>query len=70
MKPNTKPAVDPTNKDLLEKIANQTKILDLIRSACREKGISLLLVTHAPEVAAAFDRVETLSQFNQPGAAA
>ena len=50
--------------------ANQTKILDLIRSACREKGISLLLVTHAPEVAAAFDRVETLSQFNQPGAAA
>ena len=47
--------------------ANQTKILDLIRDACREKNISLLLVTHAPEVAAAFDRVETLSQFNQPG---
>jgi len=47
--------------------ANQTKILDLIRDACRENNISLLLVTHAPEVAAAFDRVETLSQFNQPG---
>ena len=29
VKPNTKPAVDPTNKDLLEKIANQTKLLDL-----------------------------------------
>jgi hypothetical protein len=29
VKPNTKPAVDPTNKELLEKIANQTKILDL-----------------------------------------
>ena len=47
--------------------ANQSKILDLIRDACRESNISLLLVTHAPEVAAAFDRVETLSQFNQPG---
>lgn len=29
VKPNTKPAVDPTNKDLLEKIANQTRLLDL-----------------------------------------
>jgi hypothetical protein len=29
VKPNTKPAVDPTNKELLEKVANQTKILDL-----------------------------------------
>ena len=47
--------------------ANQTKILDLIRDACRENQISLLLVTHAPEVAAAFDRVETLSQFNLAG---
>lgn len=46
--------------------ANQSKILELIRDACRENKISLLLVTHAPEVAAAFDRVETLSQFNQP----
>jgi hypothetical protein len=29
VKPNTKPAVDPTNKELLGKIANQTKLLDL-----------------------------------------
>lgn len=29
VKPNTKPAVDPSNKELLEKVANQTKILDL-----------------------------------------
>lgn len=28
-KPNTKPAVDPSNKELLEKVANQSKILDL-----------------------------------------
>lgn len=46
--------------------ANQSKILELIRDACRENKISLLLVTHAPEVAAAFQRVETLSHFNQP----
>lgn len=49
--------------------ANQSRILDLIRTACRENGVSLLLVTHAPEVAAAFERVETLSHFNQPGVA-
>jgi hypothetical protein len=29
VKPNTKPAVDPTNKDLMGMIANQTKLLDL-----------------------------------------
>lgn len=29
VKPNMKPAVDPNNRDLLEKIANQTKLLDL-----------------------------------------
>ena len=47
--------------------ASQKKVLDLIREACRENKISLLLVTHAPEVASAFDRVETLSKFNHPG---
>ena len=46
--------------------ANQSKILELIRDACRENKISLLLVTHAPEVAKAFQRVETLSHFNRP----
>lgn len=29
VKPNTKPAVDPNNKDLLDKVAFQTNILDL-----------------------------------------
>ncbi len=29
VKPNTKPAVDPSNKELLEKIANQVRLLDL-----------------------------------------
>lgn len=45
---------------------NQDTILDLIRTACREGNISLLMVTHAPEVAAQFERVEQLADFNKP----
>lgn len=51
-------------------IANQQNLLDLIRTACRDHSVSLLLVTHAPEVSAQFERVEKLSEFNRPGAAA
>lgn len=50
--------------------ANQDTILTLIREACSENRVSLLLVTHAPEVAALFGRVEKLDEFNRPGAAA
>lgn len=46
--------------------ANQQTILDLLREACRENNVSLLLVTHAPEVANQFDRVEKLADFNKP----
>jgi ABC-type lipoprotein export system ATPase subunit len=45
--------------------ANQQIILDLIRTACREHNVSLLLVTHAPEVASQFERVEKLQEFNR-----
>lgn len=44
---------------------NQQTIVDLIREACREEGVSLLLVTHTPEVSSQFDRVDHLDQFNQ-----
>ena len=47
--------------------ANQQTILDLLRETCREHKVSLLLVTHAPEVADQFDRVEKLADFNKPG---
>lgn len=47
-------------------IANQDVILQLIREACAEHDVSLLLVTHAPEIASQFDRVERLSEFNKP----
>lgn len=48
--------------------ANQQTILDLIRQACREDNVSLLLVTHSPEVSKQFDRVEKLADFNRPEA--
>jgi putative ABC transport system ATP-binding protein len=46
--------------------ANQQNILDLLRSSCKEHNVSLLLVTHAAEVAGQFDRVEKLADFNKP----
>lgn len=49
--------------------ANQDNILKLIRDASTENNVSLLLVTHSPEVAQQFARVEKLSEFNTPGAA-
>ena len=44
--------------------ANQQNIIDLIRETCREEGIALLLVTHAPEVARQFDRIVQLEDIN------
>jgi len=46
-------------------VGNQQTILDLIRQACTESNVSLLLVTHAPEVSSQFDRVIQLSEFNR-----
>ena len=48
-------------------LGNQNLILELIRDTCAENKVSLLLVTHAPEVASLFDRVEKLSDFNKAG---
>ena len=47
-------------------VANQQMVLQLLRESCREHNVSLLLVTHAAEVAAQFDRVEKLADFNRP----
>ena len=43
---------------------HQQDIINLIRSTCREDGVSLLLVTHANEIASQFDRVDHLESFN------
>lgn len=43
----------------------QGEIIDLIRESCQQEQVSLLVVTHAPEVAGRFARVEQLDGFNQ-----
>lgn len=44
---------------------NQQQVIDLLRQSCREETVALLIVTHSPEVARQFDRVENLEQLNQ-----
>ncbi|HQU46734.1 MAG: ABC transporter ATP-binding protein [Planctomycetia bacterium 21-64-5] len=44
---------------------NQQQIIDLIRQTCGEEQVALVLVTHTPEVAGQFSRVERLDEFNQ-----
>lgn len=50
-------------------VKNQQTILQLIRDACTENQVSLLLVTHSVEAASQFSRVEKLSEFNRAEAA-
>ncbi len=47
--------VDPTN---------QQQIVDLIREACEEDNISMVMVTHSMEVSNQFKRVDELSKIN------
>lgn len=44
---------------------HQQQVLDLIRETCREEKVSLLVVTHAPQVAQQFARVERLENLNR-----
>jgi len=44
---------------------NQQKIVDLLRDTCREENVSLLMVTHSPEVAGQFERVDKLEEINR-----
>ncbi len=50
--------------------ANQQQVIDLIRNNCRQEGVSLLLVTHAMNVADQFERVDRLDEINRVVAAA
>lgn len=49
---------------------HQQQIIDMIRETCREEQISLILVTHTPDVAKQFDRVDRLEQINRLAAGA
>ncbi len=44
---------------------HQQQIINLLRETCREENVTLLLVTHVPEVAGQFERVEHLEKFNR-----
>jgi ABC-type lipoprotein export system ATPase subunit len=48
---------------------NQQQVLDLIRETCREEKVALVLVTHAPQVAEQFSRIERLEEINRAAAA-
>lgn len=45
--------------------AHQQQVVDLIRETCREEEVTLLLVTHAMEVADQFDRRDRLDEINR-----
>jgi putative ABC transport system ATP-binding protein len=45
---------------------NQDLVLNLIKDTCRENSVTLLMVTHAMEVANTFERVDKLTDFNKP----
>ncbi|MFZ5830647.1 MAG: ABC transporter ATP-binding protein [Planctomycetota bacterium] len=49
---------------------HQEQILDLLRETCREENVALILVTHTPDVAAQFGRVDRLEDFNRVAAQA
>jgi len=49
---------------------HQQQVLDLLREACAEEQVALVLVTHSHEVAEQFDRVDRLEEFNRVSAAA
>jgi ABC-type lipoprotein export system ATPase subunit len=43
---------------------HQQQVLDLLRQTCREENVALVLVTHSPEVARQFERVDRIEEFN------
>ncbi|QEG33838.1 ABC transporter ATP-binding protein [Bythopirellula goksoeyrii] len=49
---------------------HQQQIIDLLREACNREQVAMLLVTHSPEVADQFERVEVLEEINRAVSAA
>ncbi len=43
---------------------NQQQIIDLMREACREEDVALIIVTHSPLVAQQFTRIDHLEEIN------
>lgn len=49
--------------------AHQQQVIDLLQTTCRDEGVALLVVTHAPEVASQFPVRYRLEDFNRAVAA-
>ena len=45
-------------------VGNQQQIIDMLRETCEEEKVALILVTHAPEVANQFKRIDKLADVN------
>ncbi|MEM9587152.1 MAG: hypothetical protein AAGA03_07715, partial [Planctomycetota bacterium] len=45
--------------------ASSETVLGLIRDACQQEQIALLMVTHSMEIANRFDRIERLDEINR-----
>ncbi|MGL4593781.1 MAG: ABC transporter ATP-binding protein [Thermoguttaceae bacterium] len=45
-------------------VNNQQQVIDMLRQTCEEESVALILVTHAPEVASQFTRVDKLAEIN------
>jgi putative ABC transport system ATP-binding protein len=45
-------------------VGNQQQVIDMLRNTCQEEDVALILVTHAPEVAKQFNRVDKLAEIN------
>ncbi|MDR2115803.1 MAG: ABC transporter ATP-binding protein [Planctomycetaceae bacterium] len=45
-------------------VGNQQQVIDMLRNTCEEENVALILVTHAPEVANQFKRVDKLAEIN------
>jgi ABC-type lipoprotein export system ATPase subunit len=44
---------------------HQQEVINLLKETCQEMKVALILVTHEPDVAAQFQRVEDLKSFNR-----
>lgn len=45
-------------------VGNQQQVIDMLRNTCEEENVALILVTHAPDVANQFQRVDKLADVN------
>ena len=44
---------------------HQQQVVDLLRDTCREEEVALIVVTHTPEVAKQFERIDNLEEINR-----